>query len=114
MTDKNTIVIEKMLKYAEKALVYAQGLDYARFAESTMTVDACVLNISQLGELTKHLDKEYKDSRPDLPWYNIYNLRNRIVHDYEGIRLDVVWQVIYYHLPRLREQLEALLKEARP
>jgi len=114
MADKNRMVVEKMLKYAEKVLRYTEGLDYAQFAADTRTVDACVFNISQLGELTRHMDKDYRDSHPAMPWYNIYNLRNRIVHDYEGIKLDVLWQVIYYHLPPLRDQLEELLKEARP
>ena len=112
--DKNVVIIEKMLLYAERAVQYAGGLDYNCFSKQQLIIDACVLNISQLGELTRHLDKEYKEAHPDLPWYNIYNLRNRIVHDYEGIRLDVVWQVITCHLPVLCEKLEALLKEARP
>jgi uncharacterized protein with HEPN domain len=112
--DKNVVIVEKMLLYAKRVAQYIGGLDYDCFSKQQLIIDACVLNISQLGELTRQLDKEYRDAHPDLPWYSIYNLRNRIVHDYEGIKLDVVWQVITYHLPALREKLEALLQEARP
>jgi len=111
--DRNLAIIEKMLRYAEKVMRYTEGYDYTKFVENQPIVEACVFNISQLGELTRNMDKEYKDAHPDLPWHNIYNLRNRIVHDYEGIRLDVVWQVIYYHFPELYKQLEALLQGSR-
>ena len=63
------------------------------------------MKISQLGELAGKVDNEYRATHKDIPWSRIYGLRNRIVHDYEGINLVLVWEIISNDLQELREKL---------
>ena len=51
-----------------------------------MHIEACVFNLSQLGELTTKLDEDFKPENPQVAWAQIYGLRNRIVHDYDGVK----------------------------
>ncbi|MEG0707968.1 MAG: HepT-like ribonuclease domain-containing protein [Cellulosilyticaceae bacterium] len=51
------------------------------------------------------IDKEITDKYPNIPWRQMYGLRNRIVHDYEGVNLRLVWEVMTLNLENLREKL---------
>ena len=76
-----------------------------------MLVEACVFNLSQMGELVKNVDVEYKKEQLGIPWHQLYGLRNRIVHDYEGVNLKLVWQIIRDDLPSLQLKLEMILEK---
>lgn len=102
---KNDIVISKMLAYIEKVLNYTTGMTYLEFEKNDMVVEACVFNLSQLGELANKVDSEFQQKYSNVPWRQIYGLRNRIVHDYEGVNLKLVWEIIADDLPELKQML---------
>lgn len=64
--------------------------------------------IISIGELANKLDDEYKQNHKNIAWNQIYGLHNRIVHDYEGVNLKLVWEIIECDLPELRENLKKL------
>ena len=108
---KDEIVIKKIIGYASKALGYCEGIsDRKDFVANTLVVEACVFNLSQIGELTRKLDKPFIDKHPEIPWLAMYGLRNRIIHDYDGVNLDLIWQIIKDDLPALITKLENLQK----
>ncbi len=74
-----------------------------------MLADACVFNLSQLGELAGKIDPEYRKQYEEVPWRSIYGLRNRIVHDYEGVNLRLLWEIISEDVPELIEKLNMVL-----
>ena len=74
-----------------------------------MMVEACVFNLSQIGEHCHSITDEYKELHPELPWHEMYGLRNRIVHNYEGVNLKLVWEIISADLSQLRQQIFAML-----
>ena len=90
MPDK--MIIDKMLRYTAKVCKYCQDLSYDEFCGSEMLIEACVFNLSQIGELTIKLRDECKAANPQVAWAQIYGLRNRIVHDYEGVNLRLIWE----------------------
>lgn len=98
---RNEVIVQKLLAYAEKILRYCDGVDYAAFAADSKLVEACVFNLSQMGELCRSVDGDYAKQHPRIPWNEMYGLRNRIVHDYEGVNLLLVWQIIADDLPEL-------------
>lgn len=74
-----------------------------------MMVEACVFNLSQVGELVNKLDKEYLSKHHEIPWFKMLGLRNRIVHDYEGVNLNLIWEIIDIDIRELKEQLTKLI-----
>ena len=102
---RNEIIIQKLIAYSEKLLRYCEGIDYASFAEDSKLVEACVFNLSQMGELCRSVDDAYALAHPQIPWNEMYGLRNRIVHDYEGVNLLLVWQILSEDIPTLHEIL---------
>ena len=98
---RNEIVVQKMAGYVRKVLDYCRGYDYAAFSADSKLVEACVFNLSQLRELYKVADDSFTAAHPEIPWREMYGLRNRIVHDYEGVNLKLVWEIIQGDLPEL-------------
>lgn len=105
---KNDVIISKMLGYIEKILKYSDGMSYEELVKNEIVMEACVFNLSQLGELANKLDNAYRQEHKNIAWNQIYGLRNRIVHDYAGVNLKLVWEIIEYDLPELRDNLKKL------
>lgn len=105
---KNEIIIRKMLGYIEKIEKYSANMSYEDFMKNDLILEACVFNLSQMGELANKLDEAYREKHSNIAWKQIYGLRNRIVHDYEGVNLKLVWEIIEYDLPELKEKLSEL------
>jgi len=90
---------------------YVQDTDYKSFEDNKMMVEACVFNLSQIGELVNKLSAEFINMHADIPWNKIRGLRNRIIHDYEGINLKLIWEIITADLDKLKKQLIGLIAE---
>lgn len=106
---RNEIIVQKMLGYSTKLMDYCSGYTYDTFTADIKLVEACVFNLSQLGELCRIVDDAFAAAHPEVPWREMYGLRNRIVHDYEGVNLRLVWEIISEDIPALKDTLEKLV-----
>ncbi|MBR6296053.1 MAG: HepT-like ribonuclease domain-containing protein [Treponema sp.] len=104
----STSVIEKMISHIEKIQEYTRDLNYDNFIRNEMVIEACAFNFTQLGELSHKLEDGFQQSNPSIPWKAIYGMRNKIVHDYDGINLSLMWETITEDLPELVEQLRKI------
>ena len=109
MRDKDLQIIEKIIKRVCTTLRYCEDETQDSFHGNTMLQEACVFNLLQIGELANHLSSEFTAANASIPWHQMVGLRNRLVHDYDGIRLTIVWETITNDFPKLRPQLEKLL-----
>ena len=66
---------------------------------------ALVRLVEIIGEAAARVTEETREKHPQIPWLDIVGMRNRIVHGYDEVDLDILWDVIELHLPRLIEQL---------
>ena len=105
---RNSVIVEKLIVYTDKLLRYCDGLDYAQFSADTKLVEACVFNLSQMGELANRVEDDFARAHPEVPWRLLYGLRNRIVHDYEGVNLQLIWEIISDDLAPLRDALSKI------
>jgi uncharacterized protein with HEPN domain len=110
MKNKEYISLKKMIEYINKALRYTDGCDFKSFSNNEEKVDATVFAISQIGELVKNISQETMKTYPNIEWIIIKNLRNKIVHDYEGIKLNFIWDIITKDIVQLKEDLEKILE----
>lgn len=79
------------------------------FLTDRKTQDAVVRNLQVLGEAIKHLSGTVKHAHPDIPWKSISGMRDKLIHDYFGINLELVWGVVEKHLPPLHSKISQLL-----
>ena len=87
---------------------YVSGLDREAFLSDEKTIDAVVRNLEIIGEAVKQLPADFKQRYSGVPWPQIAGLRNRIVHDYAGIDLELIWQVLQTGLPEFSAQIKGV------
>ena len=113
-TAKDPIVLEKLIERFERVITYCKGCSYDAFESNTMLQEACVFNILQIGELSKQaISDVLKAHHPEIAWRQMSGLRNRIVHGYEGVKLNIVWDTIQDDFPELLLNLKAILQETK-
>lgn len=109
MKSKEIVSLKKMIEYIDKAKKYVGDYNFEEFCNDEKTVDATVFTISQIGELVKNLSTETREKYSNIEWNMIKGLRNRIVHDYEGINLKAIWYVVNYDIPDLEKNILYIL-----
>lgn len=102
--------LQKIIDRIDRTARYCENVSFDAFQSDMMLQEACVFNVLQIGELSKQgLSEELVAARPDIPWKQMYGMRNRIVHGYDGVRLRIVWETITDSFPELRQQLQRIL-----
>jgi uncharacterized protein with HEPN domain len=84
------------------------------FLESELIQDAILRNFEVMGEIVKRMDKGFTDAHPTVPWRRMAGFRDILIHNYEGVAMEVVWEVIERDLPNLRSALTAILDTLSP
>ena len=105
MSGKDKIVLGKMIKYCEDSVKYVKGLDFSAFSANELVLTFSIFSLSQLGELVPRLSEEIRQSHDEIPWNAIKSIRNRIVHDYDGVQHRVIWDTLVNDIPPLIEKL---------
>ena len=93
----------------EQIKSYVAGLNKEAFFDKRMVQGAVVRQLEIVGEASRNLPVEFRASHHQIPWHAIIGMRNRFVHEYVNIDLDVIWEVIKVDLPPLKEQIDRLL-----
>ena len=96
---------------AQRIAAYTAGMTYDAFPGDTKTQDAVVRNLEIIGEATKNLSVELRAKYPDLPWKGMVGVRDRLIHDYFGVNLDIVWQIITAELPEVVVKVEVIKRD---
>jgi uncharacterized protein with HEPN domain len=102
------VILDEMLESIQLIQSYVDSVSYETFAAQQLLQDAVVLRIAILGEAASHLREEDKAQWDDIPWRIITDMRNRLIHGYFAMRLDLVWQVVIADLPPLAAQLRVI------
>lgn len=90
MKSKDKIILDKILNYIQEIQEFINGYTQQEFNKDKKTINACVFNLSQIGELTGKISEETIKENPQIEWRGLKGLRNRIVHDYDGVNLDMI------------------------
>jgi uncharacterized protein with HEPN domain len=102
-----SLFVADMQEAIEKIARYVDAMTFTDFQSDTRTVDAVVHNLLVIGEAARCLPASIKENHPDIDWIAINGLRNRIAHEYFGLSLSVIWEIVQRDLPRLQQQLSA-------
>jgi uncharacterized protein with HEPN domain len=90
---------------------FSEGLNYDSFVSDKKTVYAVVRAVEIIGEATKNIPKSIKDKYPDVPWRKMAGMSDRLIHEYAGVDLEILWEVVKTDVPPLELMLQKILKD---
>lgn len=98
-----------ILLAASDAREFTQGLDWPKFSTSKLHQSAVMRCMGIIGEAAAKVSQEFQERHPEIPWRKIISMRHRLIHAYNEVRLDIVWEVVQTELPSLIEMLKPLI-----
>ena len=107
-TDK--LFLEDIQTSMNRIAEYIEGYNYVDFKKDNKTVDAVIRNFEIIGEASKKLTDDVKKSYPDIPWHEMYYLRNRVTHEYFGVDYEIIWDIATNYLPENRLMIIKIIK----
>jgi len=106
-----TLFYEDILEATNAILDYTKGYNLEDFKNDRKTHNAVIREFEIIGEATKHIINNVKDTYPNIRWRDIIDFRNILIHEYFGVNFTIIWNTIHYELPKLKTTIEQILKE---
>jgi len=102
--------LEDLLIAMTRIAEYIGDLTFHDFKRDYKTADAVIRNFEIIGEAAKNISQELKEQYHEVPWDEMYLLRNKVSHEYFGIDYEIIWDIASNYLPENRKQIENILK----
>jgi len=98
-----------ILESSRAALEYTRGKTWDEFSRNPLLQDAVVRRLEIIGEASGRISSATQKEHPHLPWQAMKGTRNKIIHEYDSIELDIIWEIIQQDLPYLVTELEKII-----
>lgn len=109
-SEKNyNIYLEDILESIEYIESYINEISLKSFLNDPLLQDAVIRRIEIIGEAVGKLPEEIKKNKPEVPWQDMKDMRNKLIHDYGYVDLELVWAVVQKELPTLKEKIAQML-----
>jgi uncharacterized protein with HEPN domain len=105
------LLLQDINESIKKIKSYTIGMSFEMFQNDDKTIDAVIRNFEIIGEAANRIPDEIKEKFNNLNWHRIRGFRNRIVHDYMGVDLEIIWEIIEKNLDELKVQIEEIINQ---
>jgi uncharacterized protein with HEPN domain len=103
--------VEDILDAMNKAEILVEGFTYREFEEDFRTNFAVVRALEIIGEATKRLPMSVREQYLEVPWRGMAGMRDRIIHGYDTVDLQIVWDVVKQDIPEIKPQIQQILAD---
>jgi uncharacterized protein with HEPN domain len=104
------LYLEDILQAVDKIGRYTRNLNSKSFAQNDLVVDAVVRNLEIIGEASRNIPEEIRKQHADIPWSRMIGLRNIAIHEYFGVDLGIIWEIVTRNLPETKPKIVATLE----
>ncbi len=108
MIKNDQVYLEHILESIGKIENFIAGLRKAEFDQNVMIQDAVIRNFEIIGEATKKISKKFSQEHQEIPWQDMAGMRDKLIHDYLDVDLDVLWKTIEEDLPLLKKLITSI------
>ena len=102
------ILLNDILQSIDRIMEYTSGMSLEDFSKDQKSIDAVARNLEIMGEAANRLPDEFKEIHSEIEWFKIIGLRHRIVHEYFGVDLEIIWRILQKDLPELRQSVSRI------
>ncbi len=111
MSERNQLVrLLHMRDYARRATAIAADYGRSDLEQNEMLYLALTRLLELIGEAASQVPRHIRANHPDIPWSLIVGMRNHLIHGYDFIDPDIIWDTIANNLPRLIQQLDHIIE----
>lgn len=100
------LLIADILEAIDKIQRYLEGMSYETFINDEKTVDAVIRNFEIIGEAANQMPKTFTEYHSEIPWRDLSDFRNVLIHAYFGVDLQMVWQIVEFDLETLKKKMQ--------
>lgn len=104
------LYLDDILEAVKRVEKYTKRLSLEKLKKDTLVLDGVVRNLEIIGEAAKNIPSQIREKYPEIEWKKIAGLRDILAHEYFGIDLEVVWDIVKNKLPILKNQVRHILK----
>jgi len=105
------VYVEDVLESISKIEEYTKGISGEEFYGNTELQDAVLRRLEIIGEAVKNVPQEFRDKYPAIPWKKIAGMRDVLIHEYAGVIMERVWNVVIGDLPELKSRMLSVKKD---
>ena len=105
------IFLQHILESIERIEEFTKNISKEDFLKSTETQDAVIRRLEIIGEATKNLPKGFIQKYPEIPCGELARLRDKLIHGYFGVDLNLTFEIVNKDLPKLKKQISKIVKE---
>ncbi|MBF0290856.1 MAG: DUF86 domain-containing protein [Nitrospinae bacterium] len=109
VNERDASYLFDILKAAGKIAKYVEGKKADDFQNDDLLRDAVERNLGIIGEAVRRLSGSFKEEHSDIPWRGVIALRNVLVHEYDSVSGEEIWDVVTVHLPRLADAIRPIM-----
>jgi len=103
--------IQDILEALGEVEEFTAGMQFEDFVEDKKTVNAVVRSLEVIGEATKRIPDSLREKYSEIPWKRMAGMRDKLIHAYFGIDLEIVWEVVNTELPPTKHLIQKVLED---
>ena len=110
MPRNSRVYFEDILEASRRIQAFTKNYTLRQFSNDDKTFDAVVRNLEIIGEAVKNIPSSFRSKHSEVEWKKIAGLRDILVHEYFGVDVEIVWDIIQHKIPVLKKQIQTILE----
>jgi len=109
----NTVYLYHILDSIRKIEIYIDDYSFKEFISDEMALDAVLRNFEIIGEASNNLSDDFKENNAEVDFRSAVSIRNRLIHGYDDVDLEIVWNTVKEDLPQMEKLIKKILKRCQ-